>query len=278
MSKTGYEFNGQVATTIRELSDLVGHKVTKAQVLANEVEGVTVIELDEEVTQEEVVQEIQDAVESGDLTQDEAQEIIEDSVAEEVTEEEIAEAEALNDEVVEDTTEEEDSNEDSNDHDQEPPKPTMAELKDKLKAIREAKATNTPTETSKPKKHVKGEDVEYPEKGTFKTEKELKKFYKNLTDQQLDEWLELEGLTKEVKLTNHEAINRMRKCMSIMDYHFPKANTGASKKKSKYADFSTEELVGMAIENDVEVKDDKGDAKILRMYTIMALKNAGLLK
>jgi hypothetical protein len=33
----------------------------------------------------------------------------------------------------------------------------------------------------------------------------------------------------------------------------------------------------MAMDNDIEVKDDKGNMQILRMYTIMALKNAGLI-
>jgi hypothetical protein len=122
------------------------------------------------------------------------------------------------------------------------------------------------------------EVITYPEVGTVGDKKELKKVYKKLTDAQLDEWLELEGLTDKVKLCEHESINRMRKCMAITALHFPPEPSQGAKSKSKYADFTTEQLVQMALDNDVVVKDDKGDARILRMYTIMALKEAGVLE
>lgn len=115
--------------------------------------------------------------------------------------------------------------------------------------------------------------VGYPEVGSVADHKALKKVYKGLTDEQLDEWVDLEGLT--VKLSGHGPIDRMRKCMAITNLHFPKEVT--VKTKSKYADYTTEQLVQMAMDNDVEVKDDKGDMRILRMYTIMALKEAGVL-
>lgn len=145
----------------------------------------------------------------------------------------------------------------------------------------EPQDTNTPSDvvygpvTSKQK--LADKDVEYPELGSFKDDKELKKFIKQLSDKQVHEWVQLEGLT--FKPNEHAAINRMRMAMAIKDAHFPKATSGSGtgKSKSKYAKFSTEELVSLALENDVEVKDDKGDPRILRMYTIMALRNAGVL-
>lgn len=120
-------------------------------------------------------------------------------------------------------------------------------------------------------------EVTYPEVGTVTEQKDLKKVYKKLTDAQLDEWLAIEGLTDQVKLSGHASIDRMRKCMAITALHFPK-EPSASSKKSKYSDFTTEQLVQMALDNDVIVKDDKGDPRILRMYTIVALKEAGILE
>ena len=129
--------------------------------------------------------------------------------------------------------------------------------------------------TKKPTKPVESESL-FPEVGSVPDHKALKKIYKKLTDAQLDEWLELEGLTDKVKLTDHDAINRMRKCMSITELHFPKP-VSEGKSKSKYSSMSTEDLVKLAMDNDLDIKDDKGDIRIMRMYTIMALREAGLL-
>ena len=118
--------------------------------------------------------------------------------------------------------------------------------------------------------------VSFPEVGTLESAKELKKLYKGMTDTQLDEWLALEGLTDKVKISGHGPIDRMRKCMAISALHFPPAPK-APKSKSKYADYTTEQLVQMAMDHDIPVKDDKGDVRILRMYTIMALREAGVL-
>jgi hypothetical protein len=71
----------------------------------------------------------------------------------------------------------------------------------------------------------------YPEVGMFADEKSLQKFYKQLSQEQLDEWCVLEGLT--YKDCENEPIKRMRACMAIMDKHFPK-QTGSSKKESPY--------------------------------------------
>ncbi len=116
-------------------------------------------------------------------------------------------------------------------------------------------------------------DIEFPEVGDYEDSSELKKFYKKLSVEQLEAWVELEGL--EVTPTDSQPIYRMRLCMAILYKHFPKAES-KPKSKRKYTQ-STEELVAMALENDVEIKDDKGNEQILRMYAIMALRKAGLL-
>ncbi len=120
------------------------------------------------------------------------------------------------------------------------------------------------------------EETEYPEVGDFADEKAMKKYIKKLSDQSLQEWCILEGA--QWKPNDHESINRMRMAMAIKAIHFPDTAPKKSKKsKSKYADYTTEQLVQMALDADVEVPDDKGDMRICRMYTIMALKKAGLL-
>lgn len=109
----------------------------------------------------------------------------------------------------------------------------------------------------------------FPEKGSME-KAELQKFYKHLTDEQLAEWLELEGLTHNP--SESAPINRMRMCMAVLYHWFPKAP--AQKKQSKYAEYTTEALLEMAMEKDVEV-EPTDDLKILRMRTIMALRSAG---
>lgn len=106
----------------------------------------------------------------------------------------------------------------------------------------------------------------YPEKGSMPKE-DLQKFYKHCTDEELVGWLELEGLT--VTPTDSAPILRMRQCMAILYHHYPKAPS--AKKKSKYADYSLEQLVELASTHDVpvEVCDDE---RILRMRVIMALR------
>ncbi|APZ82253.1 transcription regulation [Bacillus phage vB_BsuM-Goe2] len=119
-------------------------------------------------------------------------------------------------------------------------------------------------------------EIEYPEVGDFEDEKAIKKYIKGLTDEQLQAWCELEGA--EWVENEHRNINRMRMAMAIKAVHFPElAKKPSSKKKSKYAEYTTEELVEMAIDNNVEVRDDKGNERILRMYTIIALREAGLI-
>jgi len=120
-------------------------------------------------------------------------------------------------------------------------------------------------------KRTKAQVAQYPEKGVFTEQKALKKHIKGLTDEQLSEWVGLEGLT--YKACDDKMINRMRMAMAINEYHFP-SPPKAAKAKSKYADYSTEDLVAMAAEHSVPVEVCE-DAKILRMRTIMALRAAG---
>ena len=111
----------------------------------------------------------------------------------------------------------------------------------------------------------------YPEKGTFTEQKALKKHIKGLSDAQLTEWAELEGLAW--KPCEDKMINRMRIAMAINELHFP-SPAKQPKPKSKYADYTTEQLIGMAAEHSVPV-EVTDDMKIMRMRTIMALRAAG---
>lgn len=111
----------------------------------------------------------------------------------------------------------------------------------------------------------------FPEKNEF-TQEELKKFYKHLTDAQLEEWLELEGL--EYTPNESAPINRMRMAMAILYSRFPRQTK--AKEKSKYADYTTDELIQMALDKDVEVEPTE-DQRILRMRAIMALREAKVI-
>lgn len=224
-------------TTVAEVSKLVGKRVTKKDIEAGKVEGVSLAEVTEEqdtlelTDVEQVLTDTQEApihtVEQAIHTVEEATEVVEEVDSEEATE--VAEPTEEQDTVEEEVVEE----------------PTVEE------------------------------GIVYPEVGDFKEAKDIKAYYKKLTVEQLEEWVELEGL--EVAHTDSPNIYRMRLCMAILYHHFPKAPAKASKKSSQKYPLSTEEYVQMAMDNDVEVKDDKGNMQILRMYTIMALKNAGII-
>jgi spore maturation protein CgeB len=117
------------------------------------------------------------------------------------------------------------------------------------------------------------EEKGFPEVGHFEEKKDLQKFYKHLTDEQLVEWLEIDGL--EFNSSDSPQINRMRMCMAILYNHFPKAPS--TKKTSKYADYTNEQLVEMALKNDVafEICEDE---RILRMRAIMALRASNIIE
>jgi hypothetical protein len=116
------------------------------------------------------------------------------------------------------------------------------------------------------------EESGYPEVGHFEEKSDLQKFYKHLSDEQLAGWIELEGL--EFNPNESAPINRMRMCMAILYKNFPKEPS--TKKESKYAKYSLEDLMTMAMENEV-LFEDTDDERILRMRAIMALRVAKVI-
>ena len=116
------------------------------------------------------------------------------------------------------------------------------------------------------------EENGFPEVGHFGEDgkKDLQKFYKHLSVEQLQEWIDLEGL--EYTAVESEQITRMRMCMAILYKHYPKAP--AKKKESKYAKYSTDDLMQMAMDKEVAFEVTEDD-RIMRMRAIMALRAAG---
>ena len=241
----------ELVDTAKEVQKLLGGKVTMKDILAGKVEGVEIVTEDgqlwvAETAKKAVTEDITpDPSLTGEIVTDPILDlpasVEDDGFMEEISDAQKArEAQELLDKAEEEAV---------------------------AKALAESgtKVITTPTE-----------DIEYPEVGGFKDEKAMAKFIRKITDAQVYEWAELEGITW--KTNPHEAINRMRAVMALKARHFPVAGAGKStKSKSKYADMTTEYLVALASEKGVVVKDAKGDAKIQRMYTIMALKTAGLL-
>ena len=332
MSKSKYEVKvndtTQVVDTLREVSELLGTKVTRAEVEAGmenvkeitdngtanivEQDGSTtqltlhdplenqkkaveedsakeestalmIVEEEDKATEEPInIEETKTTAEAAITKQEEQkiEEILDNNPTEdekdtvsEYAEEHATEAgskEEVEDEQAEaDRQEKEDKPEDKQD------------LQTMLAKLR---ANNAKLEKDQPVKKGKkrGKKIvfngTFPEvgDGTFETEKDLKRFYKQLTMAQLEEWLELEGLT--YKKSDSDPINRMRACMAILYLHFPRQTTGKGKKKSKYAKYTTEDLIQMAIDNNIAVKDGGGDPRILRMYLVMNLRKAGILE
>lgn len=117
------------------------------------------------------------------------------------------------------------------------------------------------------------EEKGYPEVGAFEDKKALQKFYKQLPTEILEDWCAIEGL-EFTPCGDSEPIHRMRVAMAILYKHYPKETKG--KKKSKYADYTLEDLIQMAVDNDVAIEVTE-DNRILRMRAIMALRDAGLI-
>lgn len=273
MAKTTYLVNGEVElSTVKEVSEELGRKVTKKDIiegLVPEVEVVEATDLDEELVDDIEEEVIEEEVEDYD-------DYDENDVPD--TEEEVEDYDEDMEEF-KDMEVDEDSIEDTEEEVEEPSEttPSMDNLLKKLKKNNEKIAKNTP-EKSKKKATVALEldsegNVVYPERGYFKDEATLKKYYKQLSNDQLDEWIALESL--EYNPNDNEGIDRMRKCMAIMNFHFPKESK--PKKKSPYSDYTTEQLIELALDNNIEVQDAKGDLRILRMYAIVALRKAGIL-
>jgi len=113
----------------------------------------------------------------------------------------------------------------------------------------------------------------YPEAEVFTDKKDLQKFYKHLSDEQLADWIELEGL--EYTPNDSQPINRMRMAMAVLYSRFPKAPS--AKKQSKYAQYTNEDLMNLAIKHSIEFEMTDDD-RILRMRAIMALRVAGIIE
>ncbi|MGL5191223.1 MAG: hypothetical protein ACRC7S_16410 [Cetobacterium sp.] len=114
----------------------------------------------------------------------------------------------------------------------------------------------------------------YPEVGTFTDKKDLQRFYKQLDTDMLEDWCEIEGLTYKA-CTDNESIHRMRVAMAILYKHFPKQTK--AKATSKYAKYTLEDLVDMALQANVAV-EDTDDERIMRMRLIMNLRVNGVIE
>lgn len=108
----------------------------------------------------------------------------------------------------------------------------------------------------------------YPEVGVFGDKKDLQKFYKQLDTAMLEDWCEVEGLEYK-PCEDNESIHRMRVAMAILYKHYPKQTK--AKAKSKYAQYTLEDLVNLAVDNSVAV-EETDDERILRMRLIMSLR------
>lgn len=108
----------------------------------------------------------------------------------------------------------------------------------------------------------------YPVLGAFEEDKALKKFYKQLPTEVLEDWSSKLGATYK-ECPDNDSIHRMRVAMSILYTYFPKETKG--KAKSKYSSYTLEDLVNLALDNSVAV-EDTDDMKIMRMRLIMGLR------
>jgi hypothetical protein len=113
----------------------------------------------------------------------------------------------------------------------------------------------------------------YPEVGIFEDKKWLQKFYKQLDVSILEDWCQVEGLV--FTPNDNEQIHRMRVCMAILYFHYPKEPS--TKKKAKYADYTMEALMTLCLDNDIAVEFTDSE-QIMRMRTIMALRAAGKIQ
>ena len=107
----------------------------------------------------------------------------------------------------------------------------------------------------------------YPVVGSVDA-KALKKVCKAMSDEEIQAWVAHEKLV--VKDYGDASINRMRQIMAIKGIYFPET-IQKPKEKSKYADYTLEQLVSMAVEGNVPVEVSDNE-RILRMRTIMALR------
>ena len=272
--------NEEEVATIAEVCEILGVKVTKKQILAGEVDGVEYVEsaLDdvaanvEDDKDDELIHDIEGALDDKEDDTEEVEEEVapQDTNTTEDTEEVYEHPQDTHN--TEDTDSKDTDTQDTGKADYTKEDLSKMSLADKLKLITKP---SQPKASKKVEKYDADKEIDFPEVGYFKTKDELKEFYKPLQDSHLDQWVELEGLTW--KECGNPGIDRMRRCMAITNLHFP-SQSKAKKSKSKYAQYSTERLVEMCLENDVELADAKGNLKILRMYAIMALRKEGIIE
>lgn len=266
---------GEEKNTLAEVIETLGTKVKLKDIKAGKIEGVSIKEIedfeeDTETANEELEAHKEDQEHTNEVTNELDEAAVTDTL--EGSAEDTTESTNEPEDTVEDTIES--TNEDTVEDKKDISSLTMAEKMAILAERHAKKVAENPEGNKKGKKDKVVFNGTFPEVGTIKDEKDLKKIYKQLTNEQLDEWITLEGL--EYNKNSNEGINRMRKCMAITALHFPK--TPSNKNKSKYADISTEQLIEMAIDAELDIKDHKGDNRILRMYLIMALRDANLLE
>lgn len=111
----------------------------------------------------------------------------------------------------------------------------------------------------------------------FEDIKEFKDYFRELDDYTAEYMAR--ALNLEWKPTDKPQIHRMRISMAIQRHLFPELfkPKETSSKKSKYGDYSTDELVTMAKENKVGWKETDNEP-INRMRVIQALKKEGHLE
>ena len=114
----------------------------------------------------------------------------------------------------------------------------------------------------------------FPTVGTFTEDKAIKKFYKQLPTEVLEDWANQLGAEYKACEEN-DSIHRMRVAMAILYTHFPKESK--AKPKSKYAGYTLEQLVDMALEHSVAV-EMTDDTRILRMRLIMGLRASKVIE
>jgi len=111
--------------------------------------------------------------------------------------------------------------------------------------------------------------------GEIESLDEFKEFFKDLdTDTAV---ICVNALDLEIKPTDNPNIYRMRLSMALQRHLFPEHfKPKKSEKKTKYGDYSTEELEAIAKKNKVEFENNPHEG-IHRMRLIMALKKSGHL-
>jgi HJR/Mrr/RecB family endonuclease len=111
--------------------------------------------------------------------------------------------------------------------------------------------------------------------GEIESLDEFKEFFKDLDTETAE--ICVNALDLEIKPTDNPNIYRMRLSMALQRHLFPEHfKPKKSEKKTKYGDYSTEELQAMAKKNKVEFEANPHEG-INRMRLIMALKKSGHL-